>query len=267
MLSSTGKRIRLGRLLDPETDRGIVVAYSHSLILGPQPGLESDADISRTIDACRSANGLMIPPGMVDRFADGFIGVDRPSLVVHLDWTSFSRKVMPYDQGAQEAVADIEDVVAAGGEAVMTYLLVGYDDPEREAAEIARNARIARACDRLGVALIIEPRYAQERSYPDRKTDPDIMQFYCRVAADLGADIVKCVWPGSVEVMAAITERCHAPIFVAGGARDQERPDAPFELAAAAVSAGAKGLVIGRTVYQSADPAATLDRLRTTLTT
>lgn len=262
MLSSTGKRIRTGRILDPATGSGIVIAYSHSLILGPPPGAVSAAEIAATIDQCRSANAVMIPPGMVDRFADGFVGPDRPSLVVHLDWTNFSRKVMPYAQGAQTLVGSIEEVAAAGADAVMTYLLVGYDDAERDAEEIRRNAKIARACDRLGIALIIEPRYAQERAHPELKTDPEIMQFYCRVSADLGADIVKCIWPGSQERMAEIVESCHAPIMVAGGARNEADPDSFFATAQQAVDAGARGFIVGRNVYQSPDPQVAIARLR-----
>lgn len=262
MLSSTGKNIRMGRILNPDTGRGLVIAYSHSLILGPQPGLEKRDDIIHTIDSCRGANAIMIPPGMVDHFSEGFIGPDRPSLVVHLDWTNFSRKVLPLDVGAQTAVASIEEVAAAGADAVMTYLLVGYDDAQRDAEEVARNAAIARACDRLGIALIIEPRYAQERSYPERKTDAAIMQYYCRVSADLGADIVKCIWPGSTDAMAEIVDRCYAPILVAGGARDDSNPEGIFDLATDAVASGARGLIVGRTVYQSPDPAAAVNKLR-----
>lgn len=262
MLSSTGKKIRLGRILDPATGRGIVIAYSHSLILGPQPGMETVDDISGTLDACQAANAIMVPPGFVDRFAEGFVGPGRPSLVVHLDWTSFSRSVLPHDLGGQTPVASIESVAAAGGEAVMTYLLLGYDDSERDAAEIRRNAEIARECDRLGLVHVIEPRYAQERRYPERKTDPAIMHYYCRVSSDLGADIVKCVWPGSAEAMARIVERCPAPVLVAGGAYDAATPERSFDLARQAVSAGARGLVIGRNVYQSDDPRATLLRLQ-----
>ena len=265
MLSSTGKAIRLGRILDPEIGRGIVVAYSHSLILGPQKGTRTSEDIRSVLEACRSANSIMVTPGMADRFAGNFAGRGRPSMMIHLDWTNFSRRTLPHSQGAQVDVASIEHVAACGADAVMTYLLVGFDDPEREAAEIRRNARIARECDRLGIVLMIEPRYAQEQVHPELKLDPEVMQMYCRMSADLGADLVKCVWPGSVEAMAAISESCHAPVLVAGGARDDSQPDRVFELAEAAVQGGARGLVFGRSVYQSPDPRATLKRLESIL--
>ena len=50
-------------------------------------------------------------------------------------------------------MGEIEDVLAAGADAVMTYLYMGYEDPEREKLEIGQNARLARACERWGVAM------------------------------------------------------------------------------------------------------------------
>lgn len=263
MNSSVGKKIRLGRLIDPSTQKGIVIAYSHSFILGPQNGMESNSKMDSVLASCESANAIMLPPGLISRYSSTFTGPSKPGLVVHLDWTNFSQKVFPYDQGAQIDVATIEEVVASGADAVMTYLLLGYDDAERDAEEIRRNARIARECEKWGVGLIIEPRYAQERKYPEKKTNLEIMSYYCRVSSDLGADIVKCIWPGSAETMSKIVQSCPAPILVAGGARDESKPDAALKLAQDVVDSGASGMIIGRNVYQSPDPGKTLGQLKT----
>lgn len=262
MNSSVGKKIRLGRLVDPQTSRGVVIAYSHSFILGPQNGMESVSRMDETLAQCESANAIMLPPGLIDRYSSTFTGRNKPGLVVHLDWTNFSQKVFAHDQGAQTDVASIAEIVATGADAVMTYLLLGYDDPERDSAEIRRNALIARECERWGVGLIIEPRYAQERRFPARKTDLAIMSYYCRVSSDLGADVVKCIWPGSVEAMSTIVETCPAPILVAGGAHDESNPEAALSLARDVIAAGANGMIIGRNVYQSKEPARTLAQIQ-----
>jgi DhnA family fructose-bisphosphate aldolase class Ia len=257
----TGKKIRLGRLIHPESGRGIIIAYSHGVLVGPLPGMESVSEMKRTAEQLRRADGIMIAPGLIEKLEDCFIGRDRPSLVVHLDWSNFSRSILPYDQGAQASLAEIEEVAAAGADAVMTYLLLGNDDPQLERLEIERNARTARACERLGIALIIEPRYSQERRKPEAKFDPRIMQLYCRISGEIGADIVKCIWGGSIESMRAVAETCPAPVFVAGGVKKDRVEDAITQ-AEAAMAAGCRGLVFGRNVYQADDPAAVLDALR-----
>jgi class I fructose-bisphosphate aldolase len=254
--SRTGKSIRLGRLIDEQSGRTIIVAYSHGLLLGPLPGMRTVTEMEALTDACRSAEGIMVSPGMIRALEQSFIGRTRPSLVVHLDWTNFSRSVVPYEQGSQASAARIEEVAAAGADAVMTYLILGDDNPHREAEEIERNARTARDCERMGLVHMIEPRHALERRSPERKLDPAIMR------AELGADLVKCIWPGSVDAMQEITATCPVPVLVAGGARLDDDPDRGLLIAKAAMDGGARGLVFGRSIYQSPDPGATLRSLR-----
>lgn len=262
MDSRTGKRIRLGRLFDEMSGNTIIVAYSHGVLLGPIEGLIGLPQMQQTVQRLARAEAIMIAPGLIRWLEDGFVGRGRPSLVVHLDWTNFSRSVLPYEQGAQRSLATIEEVAAAGADAVMTYLLFGNDDPEREAEEIARNAAIARACERWGIVHMIEPRHSLERRNPETKQDLAIMKLYCRIAAEIGGDLVKCIWPGTASSMQSIVESCPVPVLVAGGAR-KERPEEATQLAAEAIDAGARGLVFGRNIYQASDPVATLAALRT----
>jgi class I fructose-bisphosphate aldolase len=205
------------------------------------------------------ANGLMITPGQVTHLEESFIGRGRPSLIIHLDYQSFSRDILPYPEGATVAMARIEDVVAAGADGVMTYLYMGYEDPEREKMEIARNVRLARACERWGVIMMIEPRSAREARIPEDKTDPRILGLYCRVSAEIGADLVKCIHPGNEEALRSVIDGCTAAVLVAGGAR-AEKPELAYARAESAMRAGAAGLVFGRNIYESPDPVAELDR-------
>ena len=259
MDSRTGKKIRLGRLLDSTSGRCLIVAYSHGVLLGPQPGMRSLQEMQRVSRALGHAQGLMVTPGMASALEDAFIGRDRPSLIVQVDFQSFSRHTLEYAEAAATEMAQIEDVVAAGADGVMSYLYLGYEDSEREKMEIARNSRFARACERWGIALMIEPRSAREKRSPSDKTDPDILSFACRVAAELGADLVKCIHPGSLESLQTVVRGCTVPVLVAGGAR-AENAEVAYERARIAMQAGAAGLVYGRNIYESADPAAELEK-------
>ena len=259
MDSRTGKKIRLGRLFDPASKRCLIVAYSHGILLGPQPGMRSLQDMERVSRSLSRAQGLMVTPGMVSKLEDAFIGRDRPSLIVQVDYQSFSRRTMEYAEAAASEMAQIEEVVAAGADGVMSYLYMGYDDPEREKMEIARNSRFARACEHWGIALMIEPRSAREKRSPSDKTDPEVLGYICRVAAELGADLVKCIHPGNLESLQAVIQGCPVPVLVAGGAR-AEKPEDAYQRARVAMQAGAAGLVYGRNIYESVDPASELDK-------
>jgi DhnA family fructose-bisphosphate aldolase class Ia len=251
----------MGRLFDRRSGKALIVAYSHGILMGPRPGMVSLDEMRQATRHFAAADGLLIAPGMLPQLEEAFIGKDRPSLMIHLDYQNFSRGILPYQEGSTVELATIEDVVAAGADGVMTYMYLGYDDPERERAEVERNARLARACERWGVALMIEPRSAREATHPEDKTDPKIMGMYCRVAAEIGADIVKCIHPGSTEALAEIVRGCPVPLLSAGGSKAGSQEDA-YRKAQSAMDAGASGLVYGRNIYEADDPAAALAHFR-----
>ncbi len=259
MDARTGKKIRLGRLFDQESRKALIVAYSHGVIMGPRPGMNNLDEMKKLSLSLYRANGLMISPGLVTQLEESFIGRQRPSLFIHLDYQNFSRDIMPYGEGATVEMAQIEDIVSAGADGVMTYLYMGYEDPEREKMEIARNTRLARACERWGIILMIEPRSAREARIPADKTDPKIMALYCRISAEIGADLVKCIHPGNESALRSVIEGCTAPVLVAGGSR-AEKEEQAYARAEMAMRAGASGLVYGRNIYEASDPAAELER-------
>lgn len=266
MDARTGRRIRAGRLFDPASGRAIVVALSHGVLLGPSPGLESLARLRATALALSAADALMVAPGLVEPLEDAFVGRDRPALVVHADWQSASRSVFRAGSPTVSVVAaattaTADEAVAAGAIAVMTFLYAGFDDPRLERDEVARSAAMSRACERAGILHVVEPRSARERSHPAERHDPAVAAYLARLAAELGADIVKVIPPGSREALAAVVEGCPAPVLLAGGseAEDPERGDA---LARDAVATGCRGLVFGRAVVRSSDPAAALAHYR-----
>lgn len=262
MDARTGKKIRMGRLFNQQSQRSIIVAYSHGVLMGPQPGMQTLAEMAANTHALRAADGIMITPGVTTSLEDAFIGRDRPSLVIHMDWQSFGRDVLaPRRDGTVTSLATVEDVAATGADALMSYLYLGQEDPHLERMEIERNAHLARACDRLGLVLIIEPRSAREKTQPEEETRPEVLATYCRIAAEIGADLIKCVWPGSAERFAPVAKTCLAPVLMAGGRHLDHARDA-LQLAYDAVQAGAAGLVFGRNIYQAENTERMLAALR-----
>jgi DhnA-type fructose-1,6-bisphosphate aldolase and related enzymes len=206
----------------------------------------------------------MISPGMLPLIHEKFVGRDKPGLILHLDWKNVGRSVYtPGKDGRSEGVlaqmAAIEDVAAAGFDAVMTYLYLGQMDSRLERAEIERNAHIARDCEKYGIGLIIEPRSALEGTDVGSHSAP-VMTTYCRIAADLGADLVKCVWPDSLETWQEITETCYVPVLLAGGPGGDDVPDT-LRLARDTVDRGGAGVMFGRRVFCAKDPVDVLKQL------
>ncbi|MFA7486029.1 MAG: fructose-bisphosphate aldolase, partial [Phycisphaerae bacterium] len=74
-----------------------------------------------------------------------------------------------------------------------------------------------------------------------------------RVGAELGADIVKCVYTGSVETFQEVIEGCPVPVVIAGGEKMGSDEDI-FNMVDGALKAGAAGVSIGRNAFQHEKP-------------
>lgn len=94
-------------------------------------------------------------------------------------------------------------------------------------------------------------------------TSPEWIKLHTRMALELGADVLKTEYTGNTETMREVIEACPAPILVLGGNRKSESE--AMGLARGAMAAGAAGLFFGRNVFQSADVAASVRKLRAAL--
>ena len=200
MDSRTGKKIRLGRILDPVSRRGIVVAASHGVLTGAAAGLRTTADMIHVFEQLNGANGEMVAPGSVGQVEEVFVGRGRPSLVVHLDWKSHGRNIMtPTEEGRSEgtvtSLATIEEVSASGADAVMstctsasgTTSSNGARSSGTRAWQPSAPGWASRSSSAPGQSRLPGPEPGRELRAAQR---------YCRLSAEIGADIVKCIWPG-----------------------------------------------------------------------
>lgn len=262
MDARTGKKIRMGRLFGPD-GHALLIAYSHGVIRGPIAGLDTADGLAPMLRQLRRADGVMVSPGMLPLLEDEFVGDDAPALVLMADWQNQGRMrsgSRVYAEGLSTAMMTADEAVAAGADAIMTYLWIGGSDPRQEAEEVRRNADFARACERVGLPLMIESRGLRDEYGPDGNPDLELLKFHTRVAAELGADLIKTVYSGSVETFREVVEACHVPILVAGGSKRDD--ELAFGLAEDTMAAGAAGIVFGRNIFQAADPRATLERFR-----
>jgi len=83
--------------------------------------------------------------------------------------------------------------------------------------------------------------------------DVENVKLAARVGAELGADIVKVPYTGSVESFRQVVEGCPIPVVIAGGPKMGSDKDI-FKMVEGALAAGAAGLSIGRNAWQHVKP-------------
>ena len=253
-----GKLIRLKRLLNRRTNKGVIVAFDHGLMVGPIPGISPPHErLQLFLDA--GVDAILLSMGLFRRSVDLFAG-RQAGVILRLDWTNQWREtsMLGFDEGRTSALAAVEDAVRLGADAVLTYMFVGLDDPAAEADEVRRNAEVNRACERFGMVHIVESMARGRRvDQPNRK---DLVAFHTRVAGELGADLIKTDFLPSEQDTAEIVATSLVPILLAGGPKVEE--SGLLALVHRLVRAGASGIIFGRNVFQSANPAAFLEAAR-----
>lgn len=115
---------------------------------------------------------------------------------------------------------------------------------------------IAERCDRWGMPLLAMM-YAPGEAGAGAVGR---VKHAARLAAELGADLVKVSFPGTREAMMEVVEGCFIPVLVAGGERHAS-DSRVVELAAQALEGGAAGICMGRNIFQCPEPARLLREL------
>jgi DhnA family fructose-bisphosphate aldolase class Ia len=258
-VSDLGKRIRLRRILKNEQHKALIVAFDHAQYVGPIPGTEDPAaQVRRFAEA--QVDGILMTIGGLKHCTESFYSENAPSLILRLDWTPIWR-VGP-ERPETCMVASVENALALGADAVMTYMFMGTGDPDFEAGEIARNAKIARECESLGMPHIIEP-LARGKEVKD-PNDPQWVRLHTRIASELGADLIKTDYTGDPVTMRSVIEVCPTPILALGGAKTTS-DEATLEVIRGIAQSGAQGLVFGRNVFQAENVVAFIRRAQAVL--
>ena len=258
MLGDFGKTIRLRRIL-PIGRRSLVVAFDHALVHGPIPGTENPAaQIEGFIEG--GADAILLNQGLVPYFAQ--IARDRnlPGLILRLDWTTaLGTPTIGSQQYQTGVVAAPEDALRNGVDAVITFLIMGTGDAAFEKAEIERVGGLARECERIGMPLIVEslargPQVTEPR-------DPKWLMLHTRVAAELGADLIKAEYSGDPHSMRSVVEACPVPILVLGGGRTNSDSEV-LQIVDGIVASGAAGVFFGRNIFQAENMGAFMRSMR-----
>lgn len=247
---STGKALRLRRIIDPASQSAVMFAFSHGTSVPTVlPGIEDPVGRLRAVRD-GGADCVFLSPGLIDSLAPVIRESREVGIVAKITATA-TRGGEPHQE---RLIASVENCVELGADAVVALLPFA---PENEPDVISLAAGLGEACRRLGVPFIAEAEfpnaYYGAEDYATTWGLPYLKRS-ARLCAELGADIVKSNWPGSPEQFQEIVDCVSVPVVVAGGSRESDL-DLLTKIAAAH-KAGAIGCSVGRNVFQHDDPAA-----------
>jgi DhnA family fructose-bisphosphate aldolase class Ia len=156
----------------------------------------------------------------------------------------------------QLITASVEQALYNGADAVVPTVFFGGEN-EREILPVL--GKISDECERFGIPLLAEvfPVGAPGTPAYNGPYTLDDMRVAVRIASEMGADFIKTWYSGDPESFAKIVAYSTVPVLIAGGPKANNVRDV-LEMVKGAMDAGARGTTVGRKIWQSPDPAATV---------
>jgi len=244
----SGKTLRLKRFGAPSDGRMVILPLDHGVSCGPVPGLERMADVIR-MGIKGGADGLVLHKGMMPCLEH--VRERRPGIFMHL---SAGTQMGP-DLHRKVPSGSVEEAIRRGADGVSVHVNFGS---AHESEMLADLGAIGSACAEWQMPLLVMV-YVCGAHAPSAAPDSAVAHA-ARVAAEMGADIIKIPAPRDDGVLAEIASSLPVPVVVAGGSKT---PDDRFflERIEKALRAGIGGVAIGRNVFQHERPQAFLNAI------
>ncbi|MDQ6650139.1 MAG: fructose-bisphosphate aldolase [Actinomycetota bacterium] len=263
---STGKKARLNRILFQhglQNGTALFLPYDQGLEHGPRdffpnPAAGNPAYIVK-LAVEGGFNGIAIQIGTAEKFYWDYAG--EVPLVLKLNGKT---ELPPDDEALSPTNATVEDAVRLGADAVGYTIYVGSP---AQVKDLERFRQIRQDAERYGLPVIVwaYPRGAAVNEKGGKDSFYAI-DYAARVAAELGADIVKVNFPDPSKTKGAKKEYVDAEfteqdavdhvvrsagrslVLLSGGERAGD--DAMLEKTRQSMEAGATGVIFGRNVWQ-----------------
>ena len=230
-----GMQNRLARIFNPKSGRTVMLAIDHGYFQGPTSGLERvDVNI---LPLAPYADALMLTRGILRSVVPSSYG---KGIVMRASGGPSILKELSNEQLA----VDIEDAVRLNVAAMAVQVFIGG---EYETQSIHNLTRLVDMGNRYGIPTLGVTAVGKSMA-----RDARYFRLACRIAAELGAHIVKTYYVD--EDFETVTASCPVPVVMAGGKKLPEL-DA-LTMAYKAVSEGASGVDMGRNIFQSEAPVA-----------
>lgn len=222
----------------------MIIPMDHGTIV-PVPGLGNGRAL---IEALRdTADGFILNLGLAIAAEEE---LENKGVCLRTDCgNTYIPKEMEHKPSGAYRIWNVETAYNAGATAVMSMCFPGHPNEAEIIRDCASLIEEGISCD-LPVMLESLP-YGLGRG--DAYT-PEYIRHAVRLAAELGADVVKTAYPGDKEHFRATVAECYVPVIVLGGASGGSQPEDILKMVEDAMDCGAQGIAIGRNVWQHPNP-------------
>lgn len=230
---------RLNKIFQSD-GRAFIVAFDHGMLDGPAPGMEQPAATLEQIVA-GGADAILTTYGTATRFAREIAPL---GLIMRMDGGG----TVLGEIGPGSQFYSVEDALRVGADALVVSAFPGAPNEEESLAILAN---VVGEAHLWGIPVMGEMVPGGFDS-PDHMRTADSIAIAARVGAELGSDWVKVPYAAGFD---RVTSTCYVPTVILGGAKKGSEKEM-LEKIRAALDVGAKGVAIGRNIFQAENPLA-----------
>ncbi|MEG0068159.1 MAG: 3-hydroxy-5-phosphonooxypentane-2,4-dione thiolase [Cetobacterium sp.] len=230
-----GMKKRLSNIFNPESGNTVMFAFDHGYFMGSVSGLERlDIIVPKVVDY---VDALMATRGALRTCV---LPSNKKGTVLRV--TSGS-SVLDDDLSREVVAVDIDDSIRMDADCLAVQVFIGSEGQKESLENLSNVVNKALKFDIpvMGVVAVGK----------DMERTPKYFKLATRILAELGANIIKTYYCENLEEVVAA---CPVPIVIAGGKKLPENE--ALTLAYKSIKAGAKGVDMGRNIFQSLYPAA-----------
>ena len=232
-----GKTRRLKRIMQRD-NHTVIVPMDHGVTVGPIQGI---VNMQQTVNLLikGGVDAVLVHKGIAKHVDAGNTGL----IVMLSGMSNLSPNI-----NSKVQVCSVQEAMRLGADAVSVHVNVGAQDEDKMLSNLGK---VADQCDLYGLPLLAMM-YPRGPKIQDEHA-PEAVAHAARIGAELGADIIKANFTGSVETFKTVIESCPVPVVIAGGPKCKTSQQI-LHTTHDALKAGASGLSIGRNVFQHENP-------------
>ena len=237
-----GMKNRLAQLIQPD-GHCFFMPIDHGYFQGPTRSLEQPGETVRPL--LPYCDALFVTRGVLRACIDP--ANSKPIILRVSGGTSMVGKDL-----AHEAITtSVREIIRLNAAAVGVSVFVGSD---YEHETLLNLSTLVNECEDYGIPVMAVTAVGKELG----KRDARYLGLCCRIAAELGARVVKTYWCEDFE---KVVNGCPVPVVMAGGPKCETELEV-FEFVYDGMQRGAIGINLGRNIWQNAHPVAMARGLR-----
>ncbi|MFQ5863186.1 MAG: 3-hydroxy-5-phosphonooxypentane-2,4-dione thiolase [Candidatus Brocadiales bacterium] len=237
-----GMKNRMAQLIKSD-GHCMFLPIDHGYFQGPTTRLERPGETIKPLLAY--ADALFVTRGVL-RSA---INPDKSKPIILR--VSGGTSMLGKDLANESITTSVKEALRLNASAVGMSIFIGS---EYEHQTLVNLGRLVDECEEYGIPVMAVTAVGKELE----KRDARYLGLCCRIAAELGARVVKTYWCEDFE---KVTDGCPVPVVMAGGPKfDTELP--VFEFVHDGMQKGAIGINLGRNIWKHDHPVAMAKALR-----